>query len=541
MRFRTSIGSFRFTLLTAMGFGSLTACSGTVISRNSSGIDGGSTGGAGHSTGGAVIAGAPSGGAPIGGAGGAPTGGAATGGVLIGGTGGAGGARTCANPVPFSSSVTGSGPSGGYVRCDDGVGWVHRPDVDECWSNIDPQNGPTPTGWPDASVTWGCRKNSDCSAAPHGHCETSPMYGFGGAPTISCQYGCVRDSECPTGQICFCGEPVGTCVAATCTSDADCAAGTPCQMGVVNQACGPATISFQCGPLCAQNADCPQNGSFSMTCEDGNCRANAVCGRPFLVRGEARLAALAPRSDWASKLSPDVASLPLDARRLLAEHYTAIGLMEHASVAAFARFSLELLSLGAPADIVRLAGEALGDETRHARLCFGLASAYAGRDLGPGPLEIGGALEDTPLIDKLRIAFVEACLGETCAAVEAAEAAMQTSDPVVASVLRGISADETRHAELGWKFIKWALDRMDAATRAGLLRELAVIVERELECSDVAAESTAHSEPLAAHGVLPASVRAALRKATIREAVLPCLNVLAASSRIGSSQSALMV
>jgi len=58
--------------------------------------------------------------------------------------------------------------------------------------------------------------------------------------------------------------------------------------------------------------------------------------------------------------------------------------LEHASIAAFARFSLQLLSLGAPAGLIDDCTRALGDETAHARLCFQLASAYAGRAIGSG-------------------------------------------------------------------------------------------------------------------------------------------------------------
>jgi hypothetical protein len=67
--------------------------------------------------------------------------------------------------------------------------------------------------------------------------------------------------------------------------------------------------------------------------------------------------------------------------------------MEHASVAAFARFVLELLSAGAPLELVEGAGDAMRDELRHTQICFGLASAYAGAPIGPGPLDTTGALE----------------------------------------------------------------------------------------------------------------------------------------------------
>jgi hypothetical protein len=75
-------------------------------------------------------------------------------------------------------------------------------------------------------------------------------------------------------------------------------------------------------------------------------------------------------------------------RATQAEHWTKLGQMEHASIAAFARLQLQLLALGAPPDLVQACNQALIDETAHTRLCFGLASAYAGRGIGPGPLDV---------------------------------------------------------------------------------------------------------------------------------------------------------
>lgn len=523
-----------------MGFGALPGCGGAVKEAAS---DAGASAGTGNSAGGAGNAGASSGGVGNAGAssGGTGNAGASSGGAITGGGGSIGGGPSggsagaggsagmpCASPVPVTSSVGGAGPTGGYVRCADGS--IHRPSVDECWSNIDPADGPALLGppLPDGSVNYTCRKNSDCTDKPHGHCEASQTFGLGDTPKVSCVYGCVRDSECGPGEICLCGDPVGQCVGARCASDADCSAGTPCRAGNIFSVCGPVTTQFTCGPLCVTNADCPST-SLSMICDNGNCKTSAVCGRPFIVGRAPRLGGLERRNDWGGAPSPDVTALPPDVRRTLAEHYSAIGLMEHASVAAFARFSLELLALGAPAELVRLAADALGDEIEHAKLCFGLAAAYGGVAVGPGPLDTAGALENTSLAEKLRTAFIEACLGETCAAVEAAEAAERATDPVVAAVLRRISADETRHAELGWRFAKWALERMDTATRSAALRDLSVLAGRELGSREAPAPRSEPEALLAAHGVLSSSLRAALRTATIREAVLPCLHRLSGS------------
>src|SRR5262245_52773660 len=48
---------------------------------------------------------------------------------------------------------------------------------------------------------------------------------------------------------------------------------------------------------------------------------------------------------------------------------------EHASVASFARFSLELLALGAPSDLIARAHRAAIDELEHTELALGVARA----------------------------------------------------------------------------------------------------------------------------------------------------------------------
>jgi hypothetical protein len=200
--------------------------------------------------------------------------------------------------------------------------------------------------------------------------------------------------------------------------------------------------------------------------------------------------------------------------------------MEHASIAAFGRFAVELLSLGAPLALQEATHDALRDETYHARLCFGLASAYAGRSIGPGRMPLDGAVLAQDPAAIVGTAFLEACVGETCAAIEAAEAAARTRDPAVSAVLRRVAADELRHAELGWRFVKWALAEFGEDARAAVVRALArASAERE-----VGAPCEASSQPevdvLACHGVLPAPLRAAVRAAAIRDVVMPCASAL---------------
>jgi hypothetical protein len=133
--------------------------------------------------------------------------------------------------------------------------------------------------------------------------------------------------------------------------------------------------------------------------------------------------------------------------------------MEHASIAAFARFSLQLLSLGAPPELVDACTRALADETAHTRLCFGIASAYAGHALGPGPLDVSGSLELTSLADIVDLVIAEGCFGETSAALQALEAGAAARDPAICAAYARIAVDEERHAELAFHFVRWALRR----------------------------------------------------------------------------------
>jgi hypothetical protein len=204
------------------------------------------------------------------------------------------------------------------------------------------------------------------------------------------------------------------------------------------------------------------------------------CGRPFLVAGSARLAPLCDvAGDWAYRTAPETTHSP-DARQKLAEHWAEMGRMEHASVAAFARFTLELLSLGAPAELVVASQQALGDEIEHARLCFGLASAYAGRALGPGALSVDGALEARSFETIVVTAIHEACIGETLAALEAEAELARATDPEVRRVLERIARDEARHAELGYRFLRWALDRAEPEQRRHFIAELDAALRAEL-------------------------------------------------------------
>jgi hypothetical protein len=201
--------------------------------------------------------------------------------------------------------------------------------------------------------------------------------------------------------------------------------------------------------------------------------------------------------------------------------------MEHASIAAFARFNLQLLWLGAPAALVEACNQALLDETAHARLCFDLASQYGGTPIGPGPLDIVRCLEETSLIEVAKLVLREGCLGETMAAFEALEAAEVAAEPIVKQTLSRIARDEQRHAELAFQFLEWVLHRSSPSVRAELAEEAARRV-REFGCADEPSREVPDplADELSSHGLLPAQARRAIRQSASLDVVRPLLTAL---------------
>src|SRR5690349_1693027 len=84
-------------------------------------------------------------------------------------------------------------------------------------------------------------------------------------------------------------------------------------------------------------------------------------------------------------------------------------------------------------------------KARPARIAFALATGYGSVPVGPGALSTLAAFEASTIADRIRTAFLEACVGETLAAVEVAEAAARAVDPVVRGALAAIAEDETEH------------------------------------------------------------------------------------------------
>ena len=197
-----------------------------------------------------------------------------------------------------------------------------------------------------------------------------------------------------------------------------------------------------------------------------------------------------------------------------------MAIAEHASVAAFARFTMQLMAIGAPADLIAQATRAQGDEIRHALDCLTVAANVSGESLGFGTMNVEGSLTNatdvkTILIDTIR----EACVNETVSAAQCQAAAEQAQEPTIASMLSQIAIDEQRHATLAWGTVKWILEEHPHLHDVAHQTFVDAIAHPFVSTEDPGTD-------LSAFGALSAQQDQAVASKAIRQVIRPCMDAL---------------
>ena len=183
-------------------------------------------------------------------------------------------------------------------------------------------------------------------------------------------------------------------------------------------------------------------------------------GRQLRRFGKVQLPGLRPGPDWATVA---IAPGPDDPPAGLAEQWRENGKTEHASVAAFARLTLDLMALGAPPALIAAANRDSLDEIRHAELCFSLARALDGRDVSPAPFPTAQRVATLPRVRAFALAklavdsLVDGALHEGVSARIIARLSRRCDVRGIRALLREIAADEGRHAAHGWAVVAWCL------------------------------------------------------------------------------------
>lgn len=203
-------------------------------------------------------------------------------------------------------------------------------------------------------------------------------------------------------------------------------------------------------------------------------------GRPFRLRGKIVIADAEARDDWSSELRFSAHNLNDIMRRNLADAWLRVASVEHASIAAFSKMSLQLLALGAPADLLSACQQAALDEIDHARRCYALAGSYGNQAFGPSPItELNGVTLEKITLEQLAMeSLQDGCLMEGFSAAYLHEAALRAVDSELKATLMAMSKDETRHAELAWNILSWSLRSADAQMRNNLRTALSNLPEK---------------------------------------------------------------
>lgn len=242
-------------------------------------------------------------------------------------------------------------------------------------------------------------------------------------------------------------------------------------------------------------------------------------GRPYVADAVVRTADPRVGPGWSETgRKPVLDTLTAFERDALATFWTRAGLSEHSSIAGFNRFALDLLAHGAPATLVARAQRAALQELEHAQACFRLASAYAGRELGPGPAPLGTTAPIASSLLELAVSTVrEGCVGETVAAWMASEIQRSAQDAAVVAVMTKIAEEEAEHAELSWAVVQWAI------AEGGV--DVAQAVRASFALARVAGPSGSAVQ-CAAHGLLPSVVLDRIHHIAFSQIVQPCAQQL---------------
>ena len=379
---------------------------------------------------------------------------------------------------------------------------------------------------------------------------------------------CASDSDCDGQQQCFCNSyGVGQCVSSNCQE-----CGGRCEVRTIvssDETCGydeygnPSQYNLICLKSdqneCYTDEDCGYGASCIIKKSDEKvqylaCQINglestgfgAICGRPLCESQTILEADICEGSAW-SDASPYILSkIEQEIKRILEQnsnlnqesavlikaqllkHWRSIAQLEHSSVASFSRLTLELMALSAPADLLLETQQAAADEVKHAQSALEIVSALHQKPMQFAQFPSGSISIRTDRDTIMRSCVQEACLGETLGVIEAEnelDLIRQADGPkVLTNRLSTVLTDESKHAALAWRTLKWLLESdapcpQERARRLDLITETMYSTAQQLLKPETSQSSMTHHSL----GLLTDLDRALFRAQGFQEVVLPVL------------------
>jgi len=347
---------------------------------------------------------------------------------------------------------------------------------------------------------------------------------------------CQQDSDCEANEQCLCNSVIShpICVSATCSLGEDCDLG----------GCG---VSYREG-------DCSFDFSLSCFTENDECRSSESCdnygagcyatpvgwrcdtdfcgeGRPLLTECEVTVAPLVMGKGWVSSVpTSEVNNISPKELEQLIEYWTFAAQLEHSSVASFARFTMQMLSFSVPADLLLAIQTATADEVKHAQSAAHILSTLTKKQVSFGALPLEGITLKTSRRELIEALIREACMSETLGVAEITEALRLSEQELVSQHLNTLLEDETMHAALAWRSLRWLITSAHNSEQAELIDHAVEIFD--LVAIEMGLVQQSYSRPICHHstlnqwGVLTDSQKYEIRHQAYNEIILPCVKGL---------------
>ena len=180
-------------------------------------------------------------------------------------------------------------------------------------------------------------------------------------------------------------------------------------------------------------------------------------GRPLMCDGIAQVATIGIGTNWIDGPSPELFHLTIEQRQILATFWLRTAQLEHASVASFHQFGLDLMRFGASPDLLMRTSKAAMDEILHAKAAFAITEGFLGHPFSPQEFHM--KLQPAKNLSEFAVnVAMEGAFNETLAVVLATLQQDKCEDFAVKKFLTEIIKEEAEHAELAWETLRWLID-----------------------------------------------------------------------------------
>jgi hypothetical protein len=210
-------------------------------------------------------------------------------------------------------------------------------------------------------------------------------------------------------------------------------------------------------------------------------------------------------------------------REMIADGWKKAALAEHASIASFSRFTLQLLHLGAPAHLVRASVAATNDEINHTVMCLDMVHYWTGKKIGPAAFDLSNVKNDFDVESIIYSTITEGCVGETISAEVAVRGVSLAQDNRTRDVLQQIAFEEQNHADLAWNFLAWATEKY--ANMRGKINDWFHAINAETGYLDI--KITEHDKFLCEYGIIKGQERRDIIFSTFEKIITPRLKSMA--------------